>query len=302
MTPDLAFNTSVSFETNTNWQNYSGETGASYLTQMTVLAVRNFTSAATGMAIAIALIRGLVRRSSKTIGNFWVDLTRGVLYILLPIAVVFAVDPRLAGRPPDARRPADRHDPPGRPADDRPRADRLAGDHQGARQQRRRVHQRQLRPPVREPDPADELPRDARDVRDPVLADLHVRPDGRQPAPGLGDLRRRWRRSSSSAPSSRCTTRRVGNPLFPAGVDQALGNMEGKEVRFGAAVGGALGGDHDRARAPARSTPGTTASSRSPASSRCSTWSSARSPRAASAPGCTGCSSSARSCRSSSPG
>ena len=65
-TPELAFNTSVSFETNTNWQNYSGETGASYLSQMTILAVRNFTSAATGMAIAIALIRGLVRRSSKT--------------------------------------------------------------------------------------------------------------------------------------------------------------------------------------------------------------------------------------------
>ena len=89
--PDLAINTSVSFETNTNWQNYSGETGASYLSQMTLLAVRNFTSAATGMAVAIALIRGLVRRSSKTIGNYWVDLTRGILYVLLPIAVVFAI-------------------------------------------------------------------------------------------------------------------------------------------------------------------------------------------------------------------
>src|SRR6185295_10087559 len=67
--PDLAFNTSVSFETNTNWQNYSGETGASYLIQMTMLAVRNFTSAATGLAVAIALIRGLTRRSSSTLGN-----------------------------------------------------------------------------------------------------------------------------------------------------------------------------------------------------------------------------------------
>src|SRR4249920_1806059 len=89
--PDLAFNTSVSFETNTNWQNYSGETGASNLSQMAILAVRNFTSAATGMAIAIALIRGLVRRSAKTIGNYWVDLTRGILYVLLPISVVFAI-------------------------------------------------------------------------------------------------------------------------------------------------------------------------------------------------------------------
>ena len=91
MSPDLAFNTSVSFETNTNWQNYSGETGATYLTQAAVLAVRNFTSAATGLAIAIALFRGLTRRSSKTIGNYWVDLTRGVLYILLPISIVGAL-------------------------------------------------------------------------------------------------------------------------------------------------------------------------------------------------------------------
>ncbi len=91
MSPDLAFNTSVSFETNTNWQNYSGETGATYLTQAAVLAVRNFTSAATGLAVAIALIRGLTRRSTKTLGNYWVDLTRGVLYILLPISIVGAL-------------------------------------------------------------------------------------------------------------------------------------------------------------------------------------------------------------------
>src|SRR5262245_60432787 len=91
MTPDLAFNTSVSFETNTNWQNYSGETGATYLTQATLLAVRNFTSAATGLAVAIALVRGLTRRSTQTLGNYWVDLTRGVLYILLPISVIGAL-------------------------------------------------------------------------------------------------------------------------------------------------------------------------------------------------------------------
>ena len=91
MAPELAFNTSVSFETNTNWQNYSGETGATYLTQATLLAVRNFTSAATGLAIAIALIRGLTRRSSKTIGNYWVDLTRAVVYLLLPISIVGAL-------------------------------------------------------------------------------------------------------------------------------------------------------------------------------------------------------------------
>jgi K+-transporting ATPase ATPase A chain len=89
--PDLAFNTSVSFETNTNWQNYSGETGVTYLVQAGMLAVRNFTSAATGLAVAIALIRGLTRRSSRTLGNYWVDLTRGILYLLLPISIVGAL-------------------------------------------------------------------------------------------------------------------------------------------------------------------------------------------------------------------
>ena len=86
--PDLAFNTSVSFVTNTNWQAYSGETTMSYLTQMAGLTVHNFVSAATGIAMALALIRGFVRREAKTIGNFWVDLTRCTLYILLPISIV----------------------------------------------------------------------------------------------------------------------------------------------------------------------------------------------------------------------
>jgi potassium-transporting ATPase potassium-binding subunit len=89
--PDLAYNTSVSFDTNTNWQNYLGETTMTYLTQMAGLAVRNFVSAATGIAVAIALTRGLVRKSSQTIGNFWVDLTRGTLYVLVPIAFVSAI-------------------------------------------------------------------------------------------------------------------------------------------------------------------------------------------------------------------
>jgi K+-transporting ATPase ATPase A chain len=88
VSPDLAFNTSVSFMTNTNWQSYVPETTMSYLTQMTALTVHNFVSAATGIALAIALIRGFARRSAQTIGNFWVDLTRGVLYLLLPISVI----------------------------------------------------------------------------------------------------------------------------------------------------------------------------------------------------------------------
>ncbi len=88
VSPDLAFDTSVSFLTNTNWQSYVPETTMSYLTQMWALTVHNFVSAATGIVLAIVLIRGFARRSARTLGNFWVDLTRCVLYILLPISIV----------------------------------------------------------------------------------------------------------------------------------------------------------------------------------------------------------------------
>ncbi len=91
VSPDSAFNTAVSFATNTNWQGYGGETTMSYLTQMLGLTVQNFLSAATGMAILVAFIRGLARRSAQTIGNFWVDLTRSTLYILLPLSLVLAL-------------------------------------------------------------------------------------------------------------------------------------------------------------------------------------------------------------------
>jgi K+-transporting ATPase ATPase A chain len=91
VTPDSAFNTAVSFVTNTNWQGYSGESTMSYFTQMAALAAQNFFSAATGLAVAFALIRGFARRSAQGIGNFWVDLTRGTLYILLPLSLVLAV-------------------------------------------------------------------------------------------------------------------------------------------------------------------------------------------------------------------
>jgi K+-transporting ATPase ATPase A chain len=91
LSPDLAFNTAVSFTTNTNWQSYSGESTVSNFTQMVGLAVHNFTSAATGMAIAVALARGFARRTTASLGNFWADLVRGILYILLPLSIVFAV-------------------------------------------------------------------------------------------------------------------------------------------------------------------------------------------------------------------
>ncbi|HKV40535.1 MAG TPA: potassium-transporting ATPase subunit KdpA [Blastocatellia bacterium] len=89
--PPLAFNTAASFTTNTNWQNYSGESTMSYLVQMAGLAFHNFTSAATGIVLAIAFIRGIARREAKTIGNFWVDLTRACLYLLVPICIIGAL-------------------------------------------------------------------------------------------------------------------------------------------------------------------------------------------------------------------
>ncbi|HET9367596.1 MAG TPA: potassium-transporting ATPase subunit KdpA, partial [Candidatus Udaeobacter sp.] len=89
--PDLAFNTAASFTTNTNWQNYGGESTLSYFSQMVGLTFHNFVSAATGIAIAAAFVRAIARHSAKTIGNFWVDLVRVTYYLLLPICLVFAV-------------------------------------------------------------------------------------------------------------------------------------------------------------------------------------------------------------------
>jgi K+-transporting ATPase ATPase A chain len=91
VTPDSSFNTAVSFATNTNWQGYGGETTMSYLTQMLALSVQNFLSAATGIAVLVLFIRGLARHSAKTLGNFWVDMTRSVLYVLIPLSFVFAL-------------------------------------------------------------------------------------------------------------------------------------------------------------------------------------------------------------------
>jgi K+-transporting ATPase ATPase A chain len=91
VTPEVAFNTATSFATNTNWQAYGGETTLSYFTQMVALTVQNFVSAATGMAVLVALVRGFVRRQANGLGSFWVDLTRSVLYVLLPLSVLLAL-------------------------------------------------------------------------------------------------------------------------------------------------------------------------------------------------------------------
>ena len=91
ITPDSSWNTAVSFASNTNWQGYGGETTMSYLTQMIGLNVQNFLSAATGMAVLVALIRGIAKHSADTLGNFWTDLTRTTIYILVPLSLVLAL-------------------------------------------------------------------------------------------------------------------------------------------------------------------------------------------------------------------
>ena len=91
VSPDLSWNTAISFVTNTNWQSYGGETTMSYLTQMVGLTVQNFVCAASGMAVMVALFRGIARKTTSTLGNFWVDLTRSTLYILLPLSFVLAI-------------------------------------------------------------------------------------------------------------------------------------------------------------------------------------------------------------------
>ncbi len=238
MTPDLAFNTSVSFETNTNWQNYSGETGATYLTQATVLAVRNFTSAATGLAVAIALIRGLTRRSAKTLGNYWVDLTRGILYLLLPISIVGALVLVWQGVP-------QTWDPTHTVTTLQGATQNIAlgpiasqewikelGNNGGGFFNANSAH------PFENPTP---LTNFLEMFAILAIAFSLTYTFGRY----AGNQRQGW--TIFGAMALILVVGAVfamhlefnGNPLFPAAVDQsALGNMEGKETRFGAAVGG----------------------------------------------------------------
>jgi K+-transporting ATPase ATPase A chain len=237
MSPDLAFNTSVSFETNTNWQNYSGESGATYLSQMAILAVRNFTSAATGLVVAVALIRGLVRRSSKTIGNFWVDLTRTTLYCLLPISVVFAIVLVWQGVP-------QTFDP-----------NHVVTTLQGS-QQTIAVG------PVASQEIIKELGNNgggffnansAHPFENPTpltnwleMVAMFAFPFALTYTFGrmAGNQRQGWTIFGAMAAVFivgallAMHQESGGSPLYPAGVDQALGNMEGVDTRFGATLGG----------------------------------------------------------------
>ncbi len=238
MSPDLAFNTSVSFETNTNWQNYSGETGATYLTQSAVLAVRNFTSAATGLAVAIALIRGLTRRSTRTLGNYWVDLTRGVLYILLPISIVGALVLVWQGVP-------QTWDPSHTVTTLQGAQQTIAlgpiasqefikelGNNGGGFFNANSSH------PFESPTPLTNW----LEILGLLICSFSLTYTFGKYA---GDQRQGWTIFGAMAAILlvggvlAMHTEYAGNPLFPGGVDQAtLGNMEGKETRFGAAVGG----------------------------------------------------------------
>jgi K+-transporting ATPase ATPase A chain len=238
MSPELAFNTSVSFETNTNWQNYSGESGATYLAQAGVLAVRNFTSAATGLAVAIALIRGLTRRSTKTLGNYWVDLTRGVLYLLLPISIVGALVFVWQGVP-------QTWDPTHTVTTLQGAQQNIAlgpiasqefiknlGNNGGGFFNANSAH------PFESPTP---LTNWLTIVSLLAISFSLTYTFGRY----AGSRRQGWTIFAAMAiillvgTVGAMHTEFAGNPLFPAKVDQAsLGNMEGKESRFGAAVGG----------------------------------------------------------------
>ena len=237
MTPELAFNTAVSFDTNTNWQNYSGETSASHLIQMAGLAVRNFMSAAVGIAVAIALVRGLVRRTSSTIGNFWADVTRSTLYVLLPISIVGALFLVWQGVPQTFDGPhtvttlqgATQTIPLGPIASQE--IIKELGTNGGGFFNANSAH------PFENPNGLTNLLE--------MLAILVI-PFALTATFGryAKDRRQGWTLFAAMA-----GVLLVGifvimageaspNPLFPAGIDQSLGNMEGKEIRFGASLGG----------------------------------------------------------------
>ena len=243
---DVTFNTTSSFISNTNWQYYGGETTLSYFSQMAGLAVQNFISAAVGIAVAVAVIRGFASRAAAGLGNFWQDLTRTLLYILLPISFVAALFLVSQGMIQNARG----YETFGTLAGGEqtlalgPVASQEAIKH--ARHQRRRFLQREQRDAVREPHRALELPRDAAHPLIPAGLTSVFGRYGRKPAPGLGDLRRDatlflvsvvvvYAAEVNGSPAQHLAQRRA-----------AAGNFEGKEVRFGLAAALAVRRDHDR--------------------------------------------------------
>ncbi len=197
--PDLAFNTAVSFVTNTNWQAYGGETTMSFFTQMAGLAVQNFASAASGMAVLLAFIRGLKRTLSQTIGNVWVDLTRSIVYILLPLSLVLALFLVSQGVVQTLQSPAKvqlleqtkdekGHVVSGQEIPLGPAASQVAIKATG--NQRRGLFQRQLGPSAGKSDAAVQFRRDAGHSSYPGGALHHLRQDAGGQEAGMGAARR----------------------------------------------------------------------------------------------------------------
>ncbi len=232
--PAQSFNTAVSFVTNTNWQSYYGEQTMGHVVQTAGLAVQNFVSAAVGMAVAVALVRGFAGSRTGELGNFWADLVRGTLRILVPAAALAAVVLVAVRRHPELLR-----HPRGRPvlqwaqhgrltAVERRRG-RLPGGHQGAGHQRRRLLQRQQRPSLREPDALHQPVRDLPDPGHPVLADPHLRRHGRHVQQGHAILATMFTIWLGFVALMMWTEFAHHGPALQA----AGGAMEGKEVRFG---------------------------------------------------------------------
>ena len=233
---DLALNTAVSFVANTNWQNYAGESTMAHLTQAAGLAVQNFVSAAVGLAIAISLVRGLTRRTSPTIGNFWTDIVRATLYVLLPIAFVAALVlvwqgvPQTFGGPATVTGLENSQTIYLGPIASQEAIKELGTNGGGI------VNANSAHP--------FENPTALTNLLEQVL--ILVIPFSLTATFGVlaGDRRQGWAVFAAMAgilavaATGAILAEAQGNPLFPAGVNQALGNMEGKELRFGASAGG----------------------------------------------------------------
>ena len=254
---DLAWNTAVSFTTNTNWQVYTPETTMSYLTQMAGLAYHNFASAAVGIALAIALIRGVARRESKTIGNFWVDTTRAFLWVLLPLCLVLALTLVSQGVIQNLHpytsatlvepQTVDKTDANGTSAKETittqtiaqgpvasQEAIKMLGTNGGGFFNANSAH------PFENPTPFTNFLEMLMIFAIPAASHLYAGPYDRLRSSRLGGLQRYGLSLSGRRLRARISPRLAGNPQL-AGIEtrttdlQPGGNMEGKEVRFGIA-------------------------------------------------------------------
>jgi potassium-transporting ATPase potassium-binding subunit len=233
---DLSFNTAISFVTNTNWQNYGGESSLSYLVQMAGLAVQNFASAATGIALAVVLIRGFSRRSARTVGNFWTDMTRATLHVLLPLSVLIALALVWQGVPQnfDAYTAATTLEGAQQTIAQGPVASqeaiKMLGTNGGGFFNANSAH------PFENPTPFSNL---IQMVAIFAIGAALTNTFGRM----VGDERQGWAILAAmgvlflAGVAVLYASEAYGNPIHSAlGLDPSMGNMEGKEVRFGVAM------------------------------------------------------------------